>query len=92
MKLTDVLKFSQEAHITGKWNHPTMKPPKLSSSLIRTCSYKGMTLLVPFGGSGSEIIEGFKFGLNVVASELDKEYYELAQKRIKEETSQLSLF
>ncbi|MCP4343884.1 MAG: site-specific DNA-methyltransferase [Desulfobulbaceae bacterium] len=90
MKLTDVLKFSQQAHITGRWKHPTMKPPKLCASLIRTCSRKGMNMLVPFGGSGSECIEGFHAGLNVVSSELDKEYYEMAQQRITEETAQLS--
>jgi len=90
MKLTDVLKFSQQAHITGKWKHPTMKPPQLCSALIRTCSRKGMNMLVPFGGSGSECIEGYHAGLNVVASELDLEYYQLAQQRIKEETAQLS--
>ncbi len=92
MKLTDVLKFSQQAHITGKWKHPTMKPPQLCSALIRTCSRKGMNMLVPFGGSGSECIEGFHAGLNVVSSELDKDYFEMAQQRIKEETAQLSLF
>ncbi len=92
MKLTDVLKFSQQAHITGKWKHPTMKPPQLCSALIRTCSRKGMNMLVPFGGSGSECIEGFHAGLNVVSSELDKGYFEMAQQRIKEETAQLSLF
>ena len=90
MKLTDVLKFSQQAHITGKWKHPTMKPPQLCSALIRTCSRKGMNMLVPFGGSGSECIEGFHAGLNVVSSELDKDYFEMAQQRIKEETAQLS--
>ena len=92
MKLTDVLKFSQQAHITGKWKHPTMKPPQICSALIRTCSRKGMNMLVPFGGSGSECIEGFHAGLNVVSSELDKDYFEMAQQRIKEETAQLSLF
>jgi len=92
MKLTDVLKFSQQAHITGKWKHPTMKPPQLCSALIRTCSRKGMNMLVPFGGSGSECIEGFHAGLNVVSSELDKDYFEMAQQRITEETAQLSLF
>jgi site-specific DNA-methyltransferase (adenine-specific) len=92
MKLTDVLKFSQQTHITGKWKHPTMKPPQLCSALIRTCSRKGMNMLVPFGGSGSECIEGFHAGLNVVSSELDKEYFEMAQQRILEETAQLSLF
>jgi site-specific DNA-methyltransferase (adenine-specific) len=92
MKLTDVLKFSQEAHITGKWNHPTMKPPKLCSAIIRTCSKKGMNMLVPFGGSGSECIEGHHAGLNVIASELCPEYYAMAQERIKQETAQMSLF
>jgi DNA modification methylase len=49
-------------------------------------------MLIPFGGSGSECIEGYHWGLNVVASELDEDYYKLAKQRIKEETAQLSLF
>ena len=88
MKLTDVLKFSQQASITGKWNHETMKPPKLCSALIRTCSKRGQNMLVPFAGSGSECIEGYRWGLNVVASEMDPVHYAEAVERIKSETAQ----
>ncbi len=91
MKLTDVLLFDQESSVTGKWNHPTMKPLKLCSALIRTCSKKGMNMLVPFCGSGSECIEGYHAGLNVSAAELDGDHYAEAKERIKQETAQMSL-
>ena len=88
MKLTDVMKFSQESHETGKHNHPTQKPPTLCRALIRTCSKRGMNLLVPFMGSGTECVEGANLGLNVTASELDEDYYKAACERIHRETSQ----
>jgi len=91
MKLTDVLLFSQEAHETGKHNHPTQKPPTLCRALIRTCSKRGMNLLVPFMGSGTECVEGANLGLNVTASELDEDYYKAACERIDRETSQTTL-
>ena len=92
MKLTDVLKFSQEAHETGKHNHPTQKSPKLCRALIRTCSRKGMNLFVPFMGSGTECVEGVNLGLNVTACELDDDYYKAACERVEIQTMQKTLF
>jgi site-specific DNA-methyltransferase (adenine-specific) len=85
-----VLKFSQEAHETGKHDHPTQKPPKLCRVLIRTCSKKGMNLFIPFMGSGTECVEGVNLGLNVTACELDEDYYNAACERIDRETAQQS--
>jgi len=92
MKYEDVLEFSQESHETAQHKHPTQKPPKLCRAIIHTCSRKGQNLFIPFMGSGVEVVEGFNYGLNVTASELDLDYYTTALNRIKEETKQISLF
>ena len=49
-------------------------------------------MLVPFVGSGTEVMAGSDLGLCVAGSELDKTYYELAVKRINNHTAQLGLF
>ena len=91
LKLCDVLEFSQEAHLTGRWDHPTQKPPTLCRALIQTCSRRGQNLLVPFAGSFVEVVEGVNLGLNVTASELDPAYYARGLERVEEQTAQLSL-
>lgn len=92
MKLEDVLEFSQEAHLTGRWDHPTQKPPTLCRALIQTCSKRGHNLLIPFAGSFVEVVEGVNLGLNVTASELDPSYYARGLERVEEQTAQTSLF
>ena len=91
MKLTDVLKFSQEQLTTSKWKHETIKPLTLCSALVRTCSRKGQNMLVPFAGSGTECIAGIQAGLNVTAAELSAEHYAEACERITIETRQLAM-
>jgi len=91
MKLEDVLEFSQQSSITAKHDHPTQKPPLLCRSLISTCSKKGQNLLIPFIGSGVEVSEGSKYGLNVTGFEIDEKYFNDSIKRIEQETAQLSL-
>jgi site-specific DNA-methyltransferase (adenine-specific) len=64
-------------------NHPTVKPTDLMRYLCRLVTPKGGVVLDPFMGSGSTgkaaLLEGFKF----VGIEREKEYYEIAQKRIE---------
>ena len=92
MKLEDVLEFSQDAHLTGRWDHPTQKPPTLCRALIQTCSKRGQNLLVPFAGSFVEVVEGVNLGLNVTASELDPSYYARGLERVEEQTAQGDMF
>jgi site-specific DNA-methyltransferase (adenine-specific) len=92
LKLTDVLTFSQQSSETSKHKHPTQKAPKLSRALIQTIGKKGGRAYVPFMGSGTETIECFNFGMDVVATEIDKDYFEAAQARFKKETAQLAMF
>jgi site-specific DNA-methyltransferase (adenine-specific) len=66
-----------------KNNHPTVKPLELMKYLCRLVTPKGGTVLDPFMGSGSTGMaakdEGFKF----IGIEKEKEYYEIAEQRIK---------
>lgn len=92
LKLSDVLEFSQEAHLTCRWLHPTQKPPTLCRALIQTCSKPGQNLLVPFAGSFVEVVEGANLGLQVSASELSPEYFARGMERFREQTAQLNIF
>lgn len=69
-------------------HHPTLKPISLTkylATLILPPKLDGpRRLLVPFAGSGSEVIGGFKAGWDeVVGVEQSKEYCEIAEARIK---------
>ncbi len=72
--------------------HPTQKPADLYKWILSRYAKEGDKILDTHVGSASSLIACHQLGFNVVGSELDKEYYELAQQRIKEETAQLSLF
>jgi len=64
-------------------NHPTVKPTDLMRYLVRMVTPKDGTVLDPFMGSGSTgkgaILEGFTF----IGIELDSDYMEIAEARIK---------
>lgn len=92
LKLTDVMKFSQEGHVTGKYNHPTQKPPKLTRALVRTIGRKGGRAFIPFMGSGTETIECFNFGMDVMATEIDTDHFKEAEERVENETRQVAMF
>ena len=66
-----------------KNNHPTVKPTDLMRYLVRMVTPKGGTVLDPFMGSGSTgkaaMLEGFEF----VGIELDPDYIQIAEARIK---------
>lgn len=75
-------------------SHPTQKPLKVSERILTICGVKGGNLLVPFVGSGTEMVAGLQYGMNVYGFELETEYYDLAKKRIEAVLSntQTSLF
>ena len=75
--------------------HPTQKPIKVSERILTLCGVKGGNLLVPFAGSGTEMVAGLQYGMNVYGFELEEEYYQIAKKRIEAALSmaaQTSLF
>ena len=72
--------------------HPTQKPTFLYTWLLATYAKEGYKILDTHVGSASSLIACHQMGFDVVGCELDKEYFDMAQQRIKEETAQLSLF
>ena len=67
-------------------NHPTQKPLKLCQELIRACKNGDETLLiVPFAGSGSELVAAKKEGINFIGFEINDEYVKLCNERLDAE-------
>jgi len=64
-------------------NHPTVKPIKLMEYLCTLVTPTNGTILDPFMGSGSTGIAAKKLGFNFIGIELNKEYYNIAKKRIE---------
>ena len=72
--------------------HPTQKPVMLVSWLINTYTNEGDTILDNCMGSGTTAIAAIRTKRNYIGFEIEKEYFDLANKRITEEIMQLSLF
>lgn len=72
--------------------HPTQKPVKLYEWLLANYAKKGDRILDTHLGSGSSAIAAHYGGFDFVGCELDKDYFEAAQKRFKEQTAQIALF
>ena len=74
-----------------RW-HPAVYPLELPTRCIELLTYKGDVVLDPFMGSGTTAIACIKEKRHFVGFELNKEYYDRAVKRIKDEQAQLTLF
>lgn len=64
-------------------HHPTVKPIKLMQYLVRLVTPPEGTVLDPFMGSGSTGVACHKENFNFIGIELEPEYFNIAQKRIK---------
>ncbi len=71
--------------------HPTQKPEKLYKWVLSRYAKEGFKVLDTHLGSGSSAIAAHKMGFDFVGCELDKDYYDAACKRFKEQTAQLRL-
>jgi site-specific DNA-methyltransferase (adenine-specific) len=65
--------------------HPTQKPLRLTERMLLISALRDGRLLVPFVGSGTEIIAGLRYGMECVGFENDPEYFDLACRRVTEE-------
>jgi len=72
--------------------HPTQKPITLYEFILMNFAEKGNKILDTHLGSGSIAIACDKLGYDLVACELDTEYYNNALKRLKIHQSQLTMF
>ena len=74
-----IQKFNNPRH---KDMHPTQKPVALMEYLIKTYTNEGETVLDFTMGSGTTGVACKNLNRNFIGIELDREYYEIAQKRI----------
>ena len=72
--------------------HPTVKPIKLMSYLVTLGSREHDTIYDPFSGSGTTLIAARMIARNFIGSEIEKEYFDIAEQRLLPFTSQASLF
>lgn len=82
-------------HFSGGYDnkiHPTQKPVKLYDWIFKNYSKEGDKILDTHLGSGSSRIAAYKAGLDFIGCELDKEYFEAAEKRFNEFKTQLTMF
>ena len=100
---TTVTKLEWREYTNGLWTfapernqkrigHPAMFPLELPSRLIKMLTYNGDIVLDPFMGSGTTAIAAIRTKRNFIGFELQKEYFDMAEKRIKDERRQLTLF
>lgn len=76
---SSVQKFNRERGF-----HPTQKPVPLLEYLVRTYTNVGDTVLDNCMGSGSTGVACVNTGRNFIGIELDRGYYDIAEKRIHE--------
>jgi site-specific DNA-methyltransferase (adenine-specific) len=65
--------------------HPTQKPLELLAPLIRYSVPPGGALVVPFGGSGSDLLVAKAEGFSATACETDLTYFQAAKRRLRED-------
>jgi site-specific DNA-methyltransferase (adenine-specific) len=77
---------SQTVHnfdnIIGNKQHPTEKPVDLMKLYVGNSSQVGDTVFDPFMGVGSTGVACKELGRNFIGVELDKQYFDIATKRI----------
>ena len=76
----------------GKVQHPTQKPVDLIAYLIRTYSNPGDTILDNTIGSGTTAVAALREKRHFIGFELNRDYYDIALRRIKLEQQQQTLF
>lgn len=69
--------------------HPAPYPLELAERLVRMFSFVGDTVLDPFLGTGTTSVAAANWGRNSIGVEVDPHYFDLAHRRIANETSQL---
>ena len=72
--------------------HPCAMPKKLAERFIVVSSNKNDIIFDPFMGSGTTAIACLETGRRYIGCELDKGYFDIAQKRIDDYNKQLKLF
>ena len=71
--------------------HPTQKPLRIVERILAVAGLPGGELLVPFAGSGSEMVGGLRHGMRPTGFEVDAGYHSLATRRLEAELDKREL-
>ena len=71
--------------------HPTQKPVKLYSWILKNYAKQGDKILDTHVGSASSLIACYDMGFDYIGFEIDEDYYNMAQKRIEETKAQIRM-
>lgn len=74
---------------TRNEDHPTQKPVELIAAILANCP--DGTVLDPFMGSGTTGVACVQTGRSFIGIEIDRGYYEIAERRIAEAQAQLRM-
>lgn len=88
LKLEEVFEFSQQSNISKNFNHDTIKPEKLTSALILTCSRENDLVVVPFSGSGTECAMSARYNRPFIGYDITKKYVDMSNNRCAKEIRQ----
>lgn len=84
------LRAGEDNSNATKRKHPSQKPVELMLWCIETARIGlGKTILDPYMGSGSTGVAAIRTGRKFIGIEIDKEYFDIACKRISEEQSRI---
>ena len=78
---SNIWKYSQEGGVS---EHPAPFPKKLAEDHILSWSNEGDLVYDPFMGSGTTAVCSKILNRKYIGSEIDKDYYEIVQKRLKQ--------
>ena len=85
--VTDVWDFN----IDKNRFHPTQKPKQITDRIIEASSNKNQIVLIPFGGSGSEVLSCMRNFRQFICYENNPQYFKIIKDRIKSAKSQTLL-
>jgi site-specific DNA-methyltransferase (adenine-specific) len=71
--------------------HPTQKPVALYKWILMNYAKQGDKILDTHVGSASSLLACYDMGFDYIGFEIDKDYYEMAQKRIAENKAQFRM-
>lgn len=71
--------------------HPTQKPIALYKWLLMNYAKQGDKILDTHVGSASSLLACYDMGFDYIGFEIDRDYYDMAQKRIEENKAQIRM-
>lgn len=82
-RLYDWWNINQVKNVSKKHSHPCQMPLEVMENIIGILP-RDVLVIDPFMGTGTTGVACQKYGVDFIGIELDKEYFEIAQNRLKE--------